>query len=169
MLIAFAIVLGRFGKTPLRTVDWVLLGLGLSTFSWGMLLMFAVWVFVMDWRGRATHLSAAPKFNLTQTFIGLLSVVVLLGLLITVPDGLLGSPNMQVANAGGSAGLYWFQDMSSSVLPTTSVISAPLWVYKVAILLWSLWLSFSLIKWLPWAWRCFSYNGLWKGKVITDG
>ena len=134
-----------------------------------MLLIFAVWVFVMNWRGSAAHLPETPKFNLTQTFIGLISVVVLLGLLMTVPEGLLGSPNMQVANAGRSAGLYWFQDMSSAVLPTASVISAPLWVYKVAILLWSLWLSFSLIKWLPWAWRCFNYNGLWKGKVATDG
>jgi hypothetical protein len=29
-------------------------------------------------------------------------------------------------------------------------------------LLWALWLSFALIRWLPWAWQAFSTNGIWR-------
>ena len=52
-LIAFillAVGVGRTRRTPLRTYEWLILGLGLSTFSWSVLLLFAVWIFAMRWR-----------------------------------------------------------------------------------------------------------------------
>jgi hypothetical protein len=32
-------------------------------------------------------------------------------------------------------------------------------------LAWALWLSFALLRWLPWAWRSFSNDGFWRGRV----
>jgi hypothetical protein len=54
------------------------------------------------------------------------------------------------------------------VLPTASAWSVPLWIYKALILAWALWLSFALLRWLPWVWRCFSSQGYWRQfQVIT--
>jgi len=29
-------------------------------------------------------------------------------------------------------------------------------------LLWALWLAFSLLRWLRWGWACFSESGIWR-------
>jgi hypothetical protein len=31
-------------------------------------------------------------------------------------------------------------------------------------LLWALWLSFALLRWLPWAWRQYASEGVWRGR-----
>jgi hypothetical protein len=99
-----------------------------------------------------------------------LTVFALLAIVTELPIGLLGVPDMHVAGNGshGNA-LQWFADQSSSALPTASVLSVPLWVYKIFILAWALWLSFALLRWLPWVWRCFSSQGYWRPReqVIT--
>ena len=46
-----ALLLGRFAWSPLRTREWLLLGIGLSTFAWPILILFAAWTFVVSWRG----------------------------------------------------------------------------------------------------------------------
>jgi hypothetical protein len=58
--------------------------------------------------------------------------------------------------------LRWFADRTDSILPQASVFTAPLWLYKVLILAWALWLSFALIRWLPWVWHAFAQDGLWR-------
>jgi len=42
------------------------------------------------------------------------------------------------------------------------VISVSLWWYKLAMLAWALWLSFALLRWLPWAWNAFRADGWWR-------
>jgi hypothetical protein len=70
---------------------------------------------------------------------------------------------MHVAGNGSHGNtLAWFADRSDTVLPQGTVVSAPLWIYKALILAWALWLSFALMRWLPWAWRCFSSTDLWR-------
>ena len=64
--------------------------------------------------------------------------------------------------------LNWFADGSDSVLPQASLFTVPLWIYKVLILGWALWLSFALLRWLPWVWQCFSSNGFWRKKHSAD-
>jgi hypothetical protein len=161
-------MLGRLKRTPLRTRDWVLLGLGLSTFSWGMLMLMAAWLLVMDYQQDIRAKLPRRQFNLLQLALGVFSVFVLLRLLISVPDGLLGTPDMQIIDADyQSNSLNWFADQTDGQLPVGGVISAPIWAYNIAILLWALWLSFALIRWLPWAWRCYTKDGLWKGKLET--
>ena len=165
-MIGFALLLGRIKRTPLKTHDWILLGLGLSTFSWGMLLLFAAWLFVMDYQKEIRARLEGQQFNLMQLALGMFTIIVLVNLLVAVPNGLLGSPDMQIIDSDRQANtLNWFDDQTEGEMPAGSAITAPLWLYKVAILLWSLWLSFSLIRWLPWAWRQFTEGGLWQGQI----
>ncbi|MCH8220663.1 MAG: hypothetical protein IIA76_04910 [Proteobacteria bacterium] len=168
LMIAIALGLAKIKRTPLRRRDWVLLGLGLSTFSWGTLMLMAAWLFVMDYQQDIRDKLEKRQFNLLQAALGIFSVVVLVQLLTAVPDGLLGTPDMQIIDSDHQDNtLNWFADQSDGELPTGNTITAPMWLYKVAILLWALWLSFALIRWIPWAWRCYSRGGLWKGKVAT--
>ena len=74
---------------------------------------------------------------------------------------------MHVTGNGSTAErLRWFADQTDSSIPEASVWSLPLWTYKALILAWALWLSFALMRWLPWIWECFAGrpggHGLWR-------
>jgi hypothetical protein len=92
-------------------------------------------------------------------------VIALASIVVSLPGGLLGTPDMHIAG-NGSAGntLRWFADRSDTVLPGASVFSLPMWTYKVLILAWALWLSFALLRWLPWVWGCLTSQGLWQSR-----
>ena len=78
-------------------------------------------------------------------------------------QGLLGAPEMQIAgNDSNAYQLNWYQDRSAGPLPTAWVISAPILLYRGLMLAWSLWLAYALLRWLGWAWECFSADGLWR-------
>jgi hypothetical protein len=47
------------------------------------------------------------------------------------------------------------------------VLSAPVWLYRALMLAWALWLATSLLKWVAWAWRCFSEGGAWPAKAVV--
>jgi hypothetical protein len=49
-----------------------------------------------------------------------------------------------------------------STLPVATAFTVPMWIYKVLILAWALWLSFALLRWLPWVWQRFSSDGFWR-------
>jgi hypothetical protein len=76
---------------------------------------------------------------------------------------------MQVTGNQSSAFLLnWYQDRSLSTLPTATVISVPLMVYRLLMLAWALWLAVSLLNWLKWSWGCFSRNGLWNKAAVKE-
>ncbi|MGE0343662.1 MAG: hypothetical protein AB7O86_11425, partial [Porticoccaceae bacterium] len=47
-------------------------------------------------------------------------------------------------------------------LPTGAVLSLPLWLYRLAMLAWSLWLVFALLRWVRWGWDCLGTGELWR-------
>lgn len=172
VLILFALILGRVGLTPLKSRHWLLLGVGFSTFSWPVLAVVVAWLLACGARERWDIDVNWWRFNTVQIFIGGLTVVALLSVVAALPQGLLGTPDMHVTghNSHGSV-LSWFADSSSMALPLATVISVPLWIYKALILAWALWLSFALLRWLPWVWQCFSRHGYWrsrKGDAVRD-
>ena len=72
---------------------------------------------------------------------------------------------MQVTGNGSYNYFYnWYQDNSPELLPQGHIISVPIWVYRVAMLAWSLWLVFALLRWAKWSWQCFSKEKLWAAK-----
>ena len=83
-------------------------------------------------------------------------------LFLTVKQGLLGLPEMHVGGNHSTAyALNWYQDRSAAVLPQAWVLSVPLYVYRALMLLWALWLAFSLLKWLRWGWHSLNEKAFW--------
>jgi len=163
-----AFILGRLDLSPLRSHEWLLLGLGLSTFAWPILVLFGVWAFVMSWRSRMTPELSRRSFNLLQCALAALTIGALIGLIGAIPAGLLGAPNMHIVSPVEFGALAWFADRTDSSTPSAAVVSVSLWYYKAAMLAWALWLSFALLRWLPWAWRAYSHGGFWRGRIKAD-
>jgi hypothetical protein len=161
VLIAYA--LARTRRTRLKFRDWLLLGLGFSTFSWGALLAVVAWLFAFDWRGRSPQSNNESMFNLSQIGLALLTLIALICLVSAIPQGLLGEPDMHVTGNGSSAqSLQWFADRSADALPAAIAISLPLWVYKVLMLAWALWLANALIGWLRDGFAAWTQGGYWR-------
>ena len=164
VFLLLAVILGRGRRAPLRSHEWLILGLGLSTFSWSALLLFAVWIYAMRWRQeKDVEQFSASKFNLLQVVLIVLSLTAVVSLIAAIPFGLLASPDMHIAGSGQQGNeLSWFNDQAPGVLPTPWVLSLSLWWYKAAMLLWALWLAFALVRWLPIAWKALGAGGIWR-------
>jgi hypothetical protein len=161
-VIAVAMLLGRVPQSPLRTRDWVLLGLGLSQLPATGALVVVGFVFALAWRARQP-LQNDAAFDLAQIGLAVWALVSL-GLLYTaIQQGLLFAPDMQVAGNGSTdTVLRWYADRVSGELPGAGVLSLPLWVYRVGMLAWALWLAASLVRAVGWAWRAYGEGGLWR-------
>ena len=161
LLIAWA--LARTRRTPLTLPQWILLGIGFSTFSWLALVLVVAWLFALGWRARAASPKSAAWFNLAQVGLVVLTLAALLCLVAAIPQGLLGTPDMHVAgNASSAQSLRWFADRSSDALPIASAISVPLWVYKLAMLAWAIWLANALVGWLRYGFAAWTRDGHWR-------
>jgi hypothetical protein len=160
MLLAWLI--GRSRLTPLSSLEWLLLGLGLSTFSWLVLGVFGVFVAAFQWRAASGAGAEPRRFNILQILLGVLAVVAVAAVVAAVPGGLLAHPDMRIHTSGSSDLLTWFIDRTSDVLPRSGALSVSLWWYKLAMLAWALWLSFALTRWVKWAWQIYSRDGLWR-------
>jgi hypothetical protein len=165
VVVLIAIGLGRTDITPLRTWQWILLGIGLTQTSIGEAVIVVGWLLALGARGRVPADLGRIRFNFLQIGLGLLTLLALVMLFGAVKQGLLGLPEMQITGNGSSAwDLNWYQDRSESMLPQAWVLSVPLWVYRGLMLAWALWLAFALLRWLRWGWGCFSAGTLWKPK-----
>jgi hypothetical protein len=102
-------------------------------------------------------------FNLLQVGLAVLTIVALAVLFYAIQQGLLGRPDMQIAGNGSTAYvLNWYQDQVQETLPRIWVLSVPLTVYRVLMLLWALWLAYSVLGWLRWAWHQYGIDGYWR-------
>ena len=165
VMIAVAYALTRTRRTRLTFRDWLLLGLGFSTFSWLALLVVVGWLFAFDWRARAALPPTRWQFNLLQAALVALTACALLSLVSAIPQGLLGQPDMHVTgNASSAQSLRWFIDRSTDALPQPVAISLPLWVYKVLMLAWAIWLANALIGWLRDGFAAWTRGGYWRAR-----
>ena len=167
VLVLLAAGLGRSRITPLRSWDWLLLGLGLSQAGIWVGVLFAGWLFALGLRSRLAQDLPGDlppwRFNLMQTGLVLLSLAALAALFAAVEQGLLGLPEMQIAGNGSTAAsLDWYQDRSGPELPGVWVVSVPILVYRGLMLAWALWLAVRLLGWLRWGWAGFSTPVLWR-------
>jgi hypothetical protein len=163
VLVMLAWAVSRTGRTPLKFHHWLLLGLGFSTFSWLALLIVAAWLFALDARARWREPAASQWFEAVQIGLLMLTAIALLSLVSAIPQGLLGTPDMQIAGNGSTAAqLKWFGDRSDGALPMASAVSVSLWWYKAAMLAWALWLANALLGWLRWGWQAWSAGGYWR-------
>ena len=83
-----------------------------------------------------------------------------------VEGGLLGQPDMQVlGNESSPVQLNWVLDRAPADLPLAWVLTLPLMAYRGLMLLWALWLSWSLLSWLKWGWQALCRGELWRRKT----
>ncbi len=165
MLLVILILSYQLGKrklTPLSSLEWILLSLGLATVTLYGLFLIAIWLLCLQWRQNLKTVASNTQFKWMQFGLFTLSIAALITLLATIPIGLLSSPDMHIKGNGSSAYfLRWYQDMSPDQLAQAWVISLPLWIYKLVMLAWSLWLATALIRWLTWAWKALGAHGFW--------
>lgn len=161
-LILASLILGRLRSTPLRTHDWLLLGFGFSTSFWLAFAVVAVWLIAHGTRKSWGANISEPVYRVSQIGFGALTLAAFAAIVAGIGAGLLGNPDMSVTGYGSVGNqLRWFADQTGNAIPEATAYSVPLWAYKVLILAWALWLSFALIRWLPWVWHRFSEEGLW--------
>jgi len=125
-----------------------------------------VWLILLGWRARFVLPERyGVGFNLTQVALAAVTLVAIAVLISAVPKGLLGLPDMHVAGYDSTAWqLNWFADQTDNALPQAGVFSVSLWVYKIAMLLWALWLANALIGWLRWGFEAWSHGGYWRAR-----
>jgi hypothetical protein len=163
VIVLSALALGRLGLGPLKTWQWLLLGLGLTQIPPVFALIIVGWLLVMGVRERHTAPAHRLAFDGMQIGLVLWTLAALISLFTAVKAGLIGQPEMQIqGNDSDLWHLNWIQDHVAGGMPHVWVFSLPLWVFRTFMLAWSLWLAFRLLHWLQWSWTCFSREGLWR-------
>jgi hypothetical protein len=166
-LLVLAVLLGRIRLVPLRAWHWMLLLVGLSQVHLALAALVVAWLLLLGWRGRSEAKDDAQGsrfwFNVRQILIPIWTLVALGVLVGAVHAGLLGQPDMQIEGNGSSAGfLRWFEDRAASTPASPVALSVSLWIYRLAMLAWSLWLAIVVLRWLRWGWRAFGAGGFWR-------
>ena len=173
VMIGLAIVLGKLSFTPLRTWHWMLLGLGLTQIPIMAALVVVGWFGAMAWRRTVSPKLWTPwSFNTAQAALALLTLMAALCLIWAIQTGLIGQPDMGIIGNGSTAWqLQWFQDRTAAELPQGTMVSLPLWVYRIGMLLWALWLALAVVTWVRWGWTGWTTGGYWqpigKRKITT--
>lgn len=163
VVLLLSIGLGRVRLTPLRPHQWFLLGVGLTQSPMPVAVIVVGWLLALGWRREHGARADATAFDLMQLLLAGWTLAALLGLYWSVQQGLLGLPEMQISGNGSHARLLrWYQDRVGPELPQAWLVSVPLLAYRLAMLAWALWLAQALVRWLRWAWECFSTGGLWR-------
>lgn len=161
-------ILARLRFSPLGVVSWLLLGLGMTQVSILAPLTVAVWFFALAWR-KERPVADAVWFNLLQLGLAGLTVVAMICLYSAIHTGLLWQPDSQVAGAGSSDDmLFWFVDRVDSTVPSPTLMTLPLWAWRIVMLAWSLWLAASLVRWVPWAWQAWSDGGVMRRRTPAE-
>ena len=170
VLVLVGLALGRFNGLPLRSWHWIILMVGLCTGWVQSIVVVVLWFLLLyqrqqPWVQRLTRL----QFNLMQVFIVIFSGFTFALLLAAIPNGLIGTPDMGITGNGSSQyALNWFVDRGVGELQSAWFVSLPIWVYRVLMLVWSLWLVVYILRWLKWAWAAFTQDGHWRSKVVLE-
>jgi len=162
LVVLAGLALSRVPVSPLKTHEWLLLGLGLTQVEAPIVLIIIAWLFALAFRERQT-LSPRWAFNLGQIGLVLFTLVALACLAFAVHQGLVVQPDMQVQGMDSSNMLLnWYVDRTGGGFPSVGIVSLPLWIYKSLMLVWALWLAASLLRWLRWGFQAFRHDGAWK-------
>ena len=164
-------LLGRAKISPLRSIEWMLLAIGLTQVPLPAALLVIAWLFLVSWRG-SQPFQALPtwSYNALQATIVALTAISIGIFIAVVAEGLLGSPEMFISgNHSSRTTLRWYQARCESLLPNPECLSISIWWYRLLMLAWALWLAASLIRWLRWSWQQFCTGGCVKRNKKQPG
>ena len=163
VILVLAVILGISRLTPLRFWHWFLLGVGLSQVHIVFAMIVVGWLLALGVRQVIIEAKGNLVFDLIQVGYALLTILATAVLFYAIQQGLLGSPDMQISGNGSTAyQLNWYQDHAEESLPSVWVLSVPILAYRLLMLVWALWLAYSLLGWLRWAWQQYSEGGYWR-------
>ena len=159
-----AVLLGQTPKTPLKTFEWILLGIGLTQVHALAGLLVVGWLFAIRWRSDAALGGLSKLAHRTLQLFLILMTVAAVGVLLTVVGSrLLGSPEMYITGNGSFRGeLLWFSPSSDAVIPRPWIFSISVWYYRLLMLAWALWLANSLLGWLQAWWMAMNQGSFWR-------
>ena len=136
------------------------MGIGLTQLEAVNALVVVGWLLALGVRSWLTLDDRDWAFNFMQIGLAIWTGFALLSLLVSVQQGLLGFPHMQIAGNGSSASrLLWYQDRDDEILPQAWVLSVPMMVYRLLMLAWAFgwpWLFFAVAAV---GWEAFSRGG----------
>ncbi len=163
--IVVALLLSRVTFSPLNVSQWLLLGLGLSLNNWGVLILLVTWFALLSATKYRSKDIGRIYFNASQLGLFIVSLISIISLVLVIPMSLLSAPEMGITGNGSYANyLRWFSDRSDGQTPDILVFSIPMVAYKAVMLAWVMWLSFSMLNWLKWAWQQLGSQGFWRSK-----
>jgi len=175
VILLASFILSRSKLTPLRSWSWALLGIGLSQVHIVLAIVVVGWLLALGAKQQIAKTIGDYSFNAYQIVVAALTLVSIFILFYAIQQGLLGQPEMQIAGNGStSTVLNWYQDHVNELLPKVWIFSVPIMIYRLLMLLWALWLAYSLLAWLRWGWGRFMADGAWRKikrsekKVQTD-
>jgi hypothetical protein len=161
-----AVALARLRLAPLSAPAWFGLGLGLAPVSVGGAAVVAGWFFALAARRRFGPTLRRGTFIALQLVLVAWTLLAACLLFDALRVGLLGYPQMMIAGNGSTAdSLRWFVDRFHATPPSAWVLSVPVLAWRLAMLLWALWMATALMKWVRWAWDCYSAGGHWRAKA----
>jgi hypothetical protein len=156
-----AAILSRHRLSPLKSVAWFLMLVGLTQVNLPSALVVILWFFLFSWRGNVPWEGSPFIRNLIQLFLIALTLAFLVIMIILLNEGLLGSPRMYIiGNYSHSGMLQWTEPRCGNLLSQPGCITVSIWWYRLLMLLWALWLASSMVRWLPWAWKQFSQGAI---------
>ena len=164
VVLLVALILARIPLTPLRTLSWFMLALGLTHATRFGFIVPCFTLLAFGWRAKQVQ-GSRWSFNFIQVGLVLLALLSVHDLYDSMMHGLLGTPHMQISGNGSSeAELHWYVDRVAAVLPKPWISTLPLLAYRGLMLVWSLWLAAALVRWVPWLWRAFTFDGIWRAR-----
>lgn len=163
MVLVVAFGLSRRKELLPKVHEWALLGLGLTQIDSVVGLFIVGFFFVLAWRKSDPLPGTVIRFDLRQLFVAGYALFWFGALVDAVRSGLLGDPAMEIAGPGSYAGfLHFFVDRTAGALPTATIISLPVFVFRVLMFVWALWLAATLVRWARPIWAIFADGGLWR-------
>ena len=161
--VLFAQILAGIPLSPLSRRQWSLLVPGLTQIPLLASGFLVLWIFWLGWRGQSGPRLTPGWFKTQQVALACGALIAAAVVVAMVHTGLLGRPTMFILGEGSWRNtLLWYQDRSATALPTTEVLSVSIWVYRSLMLAWCLWLAFTLLSLIRWAWTQFTAGGLWR-------
>ena len=166
VLIFIAFALGRIEWSPLKAWQWFLLGLGLTQIHTLEAILVVGWFLAFYHRKNNPMEGSRWIFNLRQFVLVVWTAAAICMIYMAIYSGLLGNPDMQIQGNGSTwTFLSWYQDKIKIDLPRPWILFFPLYIFRIVMLCWALWMAQSMIKWLRWMWDCFSSDDLWRKKI----
>lgn len=161
VLVAIGLLLAFFlRRSPLRPWDWPLLLLGFSQMPYVTVVPVVLWFVVIAWRGRRKG-GQWLVHNGIQLGLGFLTLVAAVILYQAIVSGLVAVPDFGIGGGGSAAHvLGWYVDRTEGLLPAATVVSLPMYAWRLVWLGWSLWLAWRLIQWGRWGWTNFGQGGV---------